>query len=288
MWEIIRKNPLAFFFALTLHLILIVFLLVRVDWSKPGSQSLSPPPVIDAQLVDQTEPFPTEAVKRKPASPEIEDETAEVAAEQEALAEAKQQEALEAQQKAEEEARRQAELEAQREAEEEARRQAELEAQRKAEEEARRQAELERQRREAEAKRLAEEEAKRKIEEQRRREAEAALQERLAEEERQRQVQQAAQEERTVQRYVSYIKDKVERNWLRPAGSGKDRSCTVRVRVMPGGAVLSADVIKSSGNAAFDRSVETAVLKASPLPIPDDPDLQKRFREIRFEFVPKD
>lgn len=46
-------------------------------------------------------------------------------------------------------------------------------------------------------------------------------------------------------------------------------------------------VVKGSGNALFDRSVEVAVHKASPLPIPAEADLFQYFREIEFQFAPE-
>ena len=62
-------------------------------------------------------------------------------------------------------------------------------------------------------------------------------------------------------------------------------SCTLRVRLIPGGEVLSADVVETSGDGAFDRSVVAAVYKASPLPWPEDRDLAARFRDINFIFL---
>jgi len=45
-------------------------------------------------------------------------------------------------------------------------------------------------------------------------------------------------------------------------------------------------VVKSSGNAAFDRSVEAAVRKSDPLPMPTSQRLLAQFREIEFVFEP--
>jgi colicin import membrane protein len=45
-------------------------------------------------------------------------------------------------------------------------------------------------------------------------------------------------------------------------------------------------VVKSSGNIAFDRSVEAAVRKADPLPMPKSPRLLAKFRNLNFEFDP--
>jgi colicin import membrane protein len=51
--------------------------------------------------------------------------------------------------------------------------------------------------------------------------------------------------------------------------------------------VFDAIVTKSSGDAAFDRSVEAAVKKASPLPPPQNPELFDRDLEFIFTYSDK-
>ena len=85
---------------------------------------------------------------------------------------------------------------------------------------------------------------------------------------------------------VGRIRAKVERNWLRPPGSPAGLKCTVNVKLIPGGDVVSARVVQSSGDTLFDDSAEKAVLKASPLPVPDDPSAAKHFRDFNFVFKP--
>jgi colicin import membrane protein len=60
----------------------------------------------------------------------------------------------------------------------------------------------------------------------------------------------------------------------------------VEVRLIPSGDVVEAKIVRSSGNPAFDRSVEAAVFKASPLPVPPDREVVEKFRLLRFEFKP--
>jgi colicin import membrane protein len=100
----------------------------------------------------------------------------------------------------------------------------------------------------------------------------------------------AAQQEQqtlsTVQKYTALIREKVENVWRKPATSKQGLKCTVYVRLIPGGDVMHVEVTKSSGDASFDRSVETAVQKAVPLPLPADPALFEKFREITFVFDP--
>lgn len=121
----------------------------------------------------------------------------------------------------------------------------------------------------------------------RRAEAERQMREQMAAEEAERNKgQRSAAMDRELARYKLMIRQKVTQNWLAPAGA-RGRSCTVHVRLVAGGEVLSARVTRSSGDAIFDRSVENAVFKASPLPVPEDAALFARMREIEFRFTPK-
>ena len=83
--------------------------------------------------------------------------------------------------------------------------------------------------------------------------------------------------------YIAQIKDKIERNWLRPPGTASGLKCVVRVSQLPGGDVVQVDIQTGSGNVAFDRSVEEAVLRSTPLPVPKDPSLFDRNIVITFE-----
>jgi colicin import membrane protein len=75
--------------------------------------------------------------------------------------------------------------------------------------------------------------------------------------------------------------------WTRPAGIPEGLSARVAVRLGPGGIVLSVQVARTSGNDAFDRSAVTAVRRADPLPMPDDPELAQPYREgIEMIFAP--
>ena len=142
--------------------------------------------------------------------------------------------------------------------------------------------EKERQKRAADVERRKEEIRRQKLTEQ-------SLQEQLAAEEKAR--QQTAHTARTaseVDKYRSLIRQRVSHSWNRPVGVAKGLKCVVSVRLAPGGEVLSANVVRSSGNTTFDRSVENAVYKAAPLPLPEDPTLFNNFREIEFLFNPEE
>jgi colicin import membrane protein len=175
------------------------------------------------------------------------------------------------------------EREQQRVAEEEQRKEAEKKreaAERLKEEEAQR-------KKQAEADKRAREEERKKEQKLKQQQAEQSLREHLAEEEKSRTAARDARLASEADKYQGAIKQKVTRHWTRPAGSRKGLECIVRVRLIPGGEVVEAKVIRSSGDATFDRSAEAAIHKASPLPLPENPDLLERFREFQFRFKPE-
>ena len=160
-----------------------------------------------------------------------------------------------------------------------------------------------------ENKRLAELEKKRKKQEQQEKETNAKLdklekqrqekQAQLEKEERQRQEKIAAKkraaeqkkrilyEQSEVSKYKGLIRSRITRNWIFPASYQKGMKCKILVRLIPSGDVVSVRIVQSSGNSAFDRSVEMAVNKASPLPVPKSSSgLFDHFREVEFVFDP--
>jgi len=295
MWQAIRENPRAVTYAVLMHVGLLLLLVISLDWTpkaiKPGTHK-----PIQAELVDSSKLQAVEEKKQAEQQRLAEEQRqreqeqqrkAEQAAQQKAEAERKLKAEQAAKQKAEAEqvAKQKAEAERKRKAETEAKQKAAAEAKRKAEAEAKQKAA-------AEAKRKAEQAAKEKAakekaakekaaaEAARQREAEQALQAQLAEEQAQ------ARAESALSGYIPQIQQKIQRNWLRPGGSAGGLSCLIRVKLIPGGEVVDARVVRSSGDPLFDRSVETAVLKASPLPLPPDAAMFKYFREIDFNFNP--
>ena len=165
--------------------------------------------------------------------------------------------------------------------EEQRRKEAEAEKQRQAQAEKERAAEAERKRVE-DIKRRQEEEAKK-----RRAAAEAKAQAAREEELR----KQLADEEEVMEargssamaQYVALIRQHVERRWIRPPSARAGLDCEVRVVQAPGGSVLSAEVTRCNGDAAVRQSIETAVLRSSPLPPPSDPRLFERTLLLQFK-----
>ena len=321
MWEMLTKDPRALFLAIFVHLVLIGVLMFSLDWTPktpPGGQPESE--VIKAVVLDDSK-VQAEIDRLEAAEHRQEKEAAErlrmledKAREAEEARKREQQQLAELKKKQEAEKQRQAEIERKKVAEqqrlvelkkqqeavehkkrEEEKRLAELEAKRKMEEAERKAAEESKRKAAEEAKRKAAEEAKRKAAEEARRKAEAeakqkaaeqALQEQLAAERAQLDAARERVNQGVVAEYTAAIKHKVNRNWIRPPASGSGLSCTVQVRLIPGGDVASVQIVRSSGDPTFDRSVEAAVYRAAPLPLPPDTVLFDRFRELQFIFSP--
>lgn len=67
--------------------------------------------------------------------------------------------------------------------------------------------------------------------------------------------------------YIVALRDAILRQWTRPESVKLDQECQVLIRQIPGGEVVSVDVAASCPYDELGRrSVEAAVLKASPLP----------------------
>ncbi len=324
MWSEIRRNPLALFFALLIHAALLVLVTFGLDWdSQP--EPVKRAQVIEAVTVDQAR-VDQELKKIRDAEAERERKKDEAIKtrerEEKKLAEVKKQQVAEKKRLTEIEKQRQTKAaEAKRQQEVEKKRLAQVKKQQEVEKKRLTEIEKKREAKAAEAKRqqaaekkrlvatekkrrdeearLAALEAQRKIDEKKRQAAAESERKRRAEETagRQREIQaeaarQTAESDRVAQstaaRYQDLIRDRVERSWLRPVGLPDGLQCVLAVRLDPFGEVLEARIVRSSGNPLFDRSAESAVKKASPLPVPSDVTIYNRFfREFQFKFNPE-
>ncbi|HHZ87957.1 MAG TPA: cell envelope integrity protein TolA [Chromatiaceae bacterium] len=313
MWQILFRTPTAFVWAVIVHAVFFGLLVVSMEWKiapiggEPKVDMVKATVVDAAKMAAEVEKLKQADAAKKKAEQQRHDK------EKKRLADLKKKQSAEKKQLAELEAKRKAaqakkkkqEADAAKKAKaakvaqaEQAKKLKDLEKkqlQEKAKlEDLRKQKDALKKKRESEAARLAEVEKAReqaeqqqKLEDQRRAEVarkQAEEAKRIAAEAAAKQaIENAAQDRKLVNRYVALIRQKIERNWLRPVNS-KGLSSSLRVRLIPGGEVADVRTIKSSGNPGFDRSVEVAVYKASPLDLPPDPELFGRFRELTFLF----
>ncbi len=286
MWELIQTNQKALGAAVGIHLLLLLVMFFGVNWTD-DAKPLPATPVVQATVVDQAA-LDKEVKKLKAA------EDKKRKAEEKKLADLKK--------KREKEQRRIKELEKKRKQKEAAEKKRKADAKRKAAEKKKQEAakkkrlaDEKKKKVAAEKKRKAEEAAKKAAAEKKRQAEEAARKKAEAEKKKAeaaaRQLEleaqyQAEQDLTEKQLIMAAIQQKVDRNWLRPPGTPQNLSCEVRVRLGANGSVLLVSIIKSSGDVGFDRSVESAVSKADPLPMPTSPRLVSQFRDIRFVFKP--
>lgn len=93
--------------------------------------------------------------------------------------------------------------------------------------------------------------------------------------------------QREIEKYISMQQAKVSRSWIsRESFMGKNLTAKLEISLARDGRVVRATIIKSSGDEALDISAKNAILKASPLPVPEDDELFKTFVNYNFTFKP--
>lgn len=85
--------------------------------------------------------------------------------------------------------------------------------------------------------------------------------------------------------WLALVVNEIEKQWRRPDDIPKGLRCPIRIKLLPGGEVLSAEVQPSCPYSEQNqRTVEAAVKKASPLPL--DKNGQLPVRDIVVNFYP--
>lgn len=90
-----------------------------------------------------------------------------------------------------------------------------------------------------------------------------------------------------VDKYKALIVNAIGRNWILPENADANLSSQFRIRLAPDGMVLEVSLMRSSGDPLLDRSAQTAIYKASPLPVPTDAETFNLFRDISLTVRPE-
>lgn len=90
-----------------------------------------------------------------------------------------------------------------------------------------------------------------------------------------------------VDKYKALIIGAISRQWILPDNADSKLSSQFRIRLAPNGIVLEVSLTRSSGDPILDRSAQSAIYKASPLPVPSDPDAFNVFRDISLTVRPQ-
>jgi len=94
--------------------------------------------------------------------------------------------------------------------------------------------------------------------------------------------------ERAVTNLSSVWQSQIGNNWIRPATVPDGLSCVIRIRVSPDGMIRGEpEIVRSSGNQAFDRAALRAVQKTAELRMPEDPAVARRLSPINLRFRPE-
>ena len=90
-----------------------------------------------------------------------------------------------------------------------------------------------------------------------------------------------------VDKYINMINNKIRRNVNSQLCGTGDPELQFAISLAPTGDVIGTPrLLKGSGMSACDESVERAILLAQPLPVPVQPDLFARFRDLQLRFHP--
>lgn len=92
--------------------------------------------------------------------------------------------------------------------------------------------------------------------------------------------------EKALATWVDKIRIKVRSNVIAPPDVKGNPEAEFEIVQLPTGEVISVKQRKSSGNRALDEAIERAILKSSPLPKPDRPELFQR--TINLKYRPQD
>ena len=101
----------------------------------------------------------------------------------------------------------------------------------------------------------------------------------------------AQEDEIAANSYRQLIQRRLSENWNRPPSARRDMETTIRLQLVPTGRIVGVTVLKSSGDAAFDRSVEQAAFKVDQfieLQNMSPVLFEKKFRQVDVAFSPQD
>ena len=101
----------------------------------------------------------------------------------------------------------------------------------------------------------------------------------------------AQEDEQAANSYRQLIQQRLSENWSRPPSARLGMETVIRIRLVPTGRVVGVTILKSSGDTAFDRSVEQAALKAEQfveLQAMEPALFEKKFRQVEVAFSPED
>ena len=139
----------------------------------------------------------------------------------------------------------------------------------------------------AEKERKAREEKQRKADEERaRQQAEKVQQQR-----KEQALILAKEDKQAANSYLQVIQARLSKQWNRPKSARRGMQTLIELRLVPTGRIVGIEILESSGDLAFDRSVEQAAYKAAPfseLQSMKPRIFEQYFRTVKIVFKPED
>jgi colicin import membrane protein len=86
-----------------------------------------------------------------------------------------------------------------------------------------------------------------------------------------------------IDEYKAKILAKIKRNIVMPPDLPGNPVAEFDITLLPGGDILDVKLRRSSGFAVFDNAVERAIFLSRPLPLPPDPTLFPKFRNLNLK-----
>jgi len=91
--------------------------------------------------------------------------------------------------------------------------------------------------------------------------------------------------------YLQFIQSRLSLHWNRPKSARRGMETLIELRLVPTGRIVGVKILESSGDLAFDRSVEQAAFKAAPfseLQSMEPRIFEQYFRNVKIVFNPQD
>jgi len=85
-------------------------------------------------------------------------------------------------------------------------------------------------------------------------------------------------------RWRAVLHDRIKSKLVVPPGTPSDASAVYRLRLLSGGWIVAVEQEKSSGATSYDESIERAIYRSEPFPLPRDERLLASLRDVRLVF----
>lgn len=90
-----------------------------------------------------------------------------------------------------------------------------------------------------------------------------------------------------INRHKTLLINAISQNWILPTNVDYSLSCRFEIKLDASGRVLKVTLLRTSGDPVLDRSAQTAIYNASPLPVPKTPEAFEVFKTVSLTVKPE-